>query len=118
MPLRDKIIDMRLAKLCPDASDDAEDTNADQMESTSPHDSRIASVGSRVVLQYHSGPRAGMRSKFILVDSGSATSSMGHDPLPITSPLGVEVNDSAEGDTVSFEVQGKLVDVEILEVFT
>lgn len=110
-------LDMRLAKLCPDATDDTEDTNADQMESISPQEGRIASVGSRVVLQYHSGPRAGMRSKFILVDSSSATSSMGHDPLPIACPLGVEVNDSAEGDTVSFEVQGKLVDVEILEVF-
>ena len=107
-------LDMRLAKICPMKSE-AEDTHASR--NASPIEIRVAELGCKLVLQYHGGPRAGMKSKFVLVNSSSAVSFMGYDPLPITSPLGHQVNGSSEGDMVSFEVQGNFVDVEILEVF-
>ena len=82
-------------------------------------ESRSVVVGSKVVLEYQSGPRAGMKSKFVLVNPKTAGGTTpGYDPLPITSPLGQEVIGSEEGDTVSFEVLEAFVDVSILEVLT
>ena len=82
-------------------------------------DRRSVVVGSKVVLEYHGGPRAGMKSKFILVDNKAAGgTTSGYDPLPISSPLGQQVLGSEEGDTVSFEVREVYVDVIILEVLT
>lgn len=74
-------------------------------------------LGSKVCLEYFDGPRAGLRSKFILVDNLNHTSAHeGFDLLPITSPLGEQVNGEEEGSIVSFEAGGKTIDVEIIEI--
>jgi superfamily I DNA and/or RNA helicase len=74
-------------------------------------------LGSKVCLEYFDGPRAGLRSKFILVDNLNHTSAHeGFDLLPITSPLGEQVNGEEEGSIVSFEAGGKTIDVEIVEI--
>ncbi|MDA8866020.1 DUF4011 domain-containing protein [Porticoccaceae bacterium] len=76
-------------------------------------------LGSKVCLEYFDGPRAGLRSKFILVDNLNHTSAHeGFDLLPITSPLGEQVNGEEEGSIVSFEAGGKTIDVEIVEIFS
>ena len=74
-------------------------------------------LGSKVCLEYFDGPRAGLRSKFILVDNLNHTSAHeGFDLLPITSPLGEQVNGEEEGSIVSFEAGGKTIDVEIIAI--
>lgn len=74
-------------------------------------------LGSKVWLEYLNGPRAGLRSKFILVDNLNHTSAHeGFDLLPITSPLGEQVNGEEQGSIVSFEAGGKTTDVEIVEI--
>ena len=76
-------------------------------------------LGSKVCLEYFDGPRAGLRSKFILVDNLNHTSAHeGFDLLPITSPLGEQVTGEEEGSIVSFEAGGKTIDVEIVEILT
>lgn len=76
-------------------------------------------LGSKVCLEYFDGPRAGLRSKFILVDNLNHTSAHeGFDLLPITSPLGEQVNGEEEGSIVSFEAGGKTIDVEIIEILS
>jgi len=96
-----------------DSRDVIEDINSD----TNSVKKRLVIIGSKVVLEYSTGPRAGMRSKFVVVDTKASTSHLpGYDPLPLVSPLGSEVINSEEGDTVSFEANGSLTDVVILEV--
>jgi very-short-patch-repair endonuclease len=98
-----------------ESSEVSEDINADANRD----EKRLVTIGSKVVLEYSSGPRAGMRSKFVVVDTkSSASHTPGYDPLPVMSPLGAEVIDSQEGDIVSFEANGALTDVVILELLS
>ena len=98
---------------------DSRDVSGDINSDTNIVQKRLVIIGSKVVLEYSSGPRAGMKSKFVVVDTKASNSQIpGYDPLPAVSPLGIEVLDSEEGDTVSFEANGLQTDVVILEVLT
>ena len=73
-------------------------------------------LGSKICVEYSDGPRAGMRSKFILVDSMNQVSKDGFDLLPVKSPIGEQILGESEGDIVTYEAGGKLIDVEIIEI--
>ena len=78
----------------------------------------IIKLGSKICVEYSDGPRAGMRSKFIMVDSMSQVSKDGFDLLPVNSPIGQQLLDEFEGTTITYEAGGKLIDVEIIEVIS
>ena len=73
-------------------------------------------LGSKICVEYSDGPRAGMRSKFILVDSMNQVSKDGFDLLPVKSPIGEQILGESEGDIVTYEAGGKFIDVEIIEI--
>ena len=75
-------------------------------------------LGSKICVEYSDGPRAGMRSKFILVDSMNQTSKDGFDLLPVKSPIGEQILGESEGEIVTYEAGGKLIDVEIIEIIS
>lgn len=94
---------------------------AERLEKETEHTLSEAShpivVGSRMVLRYLDGPRAGMRSKFFLSDSKALTvDAEGFQPLPIESPLGRAVREECEGEIVTFEQVHGEVRVKIEEV--
>lgn len=75
-------------------------------------------LGSKICVEYSDGPRAGMRSKFILVDSMNQVSTDGFDLLPVKSPIGEQILGESVGETVTYEAGGKLIDVKIIEIIS
>ena len=88
-----------------------------QSKKTATKQTLVVMIGSKVCLEYFGGPRAGLRSKFILVDSHNNISHEGFDLLPITSPLGEQVEGEEQGTIVSFKAGNSKIDVEIVEIF-
>ena len=88
-----------------------------QSKKTATKQTLVVTIGSKVCLEYFGGPRAGLRSKFILVDSHNNISHEGFDLLPITSPLGEQVEGEEQGTIVSFKAGNSKIDVEIVEIF-
>jgi very-short-patch-repair endonuclease len=76
----------------------------------------VIKLGSKICIEYSDGPRAGMRSKFVVVDSMNQESKDGFDLLPSNSPIGSQLLGESVGETVTYEAGGKLIDVEIIEI--
>ena len=77
----------------------------------------VIGIGSKVKIRYLSGSRAGATAQVWLTERADleGLKMPGFQLLPVKAPLGQALIDSFVGDIVSFEVQGSVVRVEILE---
>jgi hypothetical protein len=77
----------------------------------------VVGIGTKLIVRYLDGPRAGMKNKYFLSDSKSqSVDDVEFQPLPFRSPLGQVVQGEPEGTIVSFEQAHGSVLVKIEEI--